>query len=47
MFADFLDALRREKPYRKAMDIATIIGLMKEGVGMEIAPLLVENFPLP
>jgi len=47
LFADFLDALRREKPYRKAMDIAMIIGLIKEGVRMEIAPPLVEDFSLP
>ncbi len=26
------------------MDIAMIIGLMKEGVGREFNPLLVENF---
>jgi response regulator RpfG family c-di-GMP phosphodiesterase len=26
------------------MDIATIIGLMKEGVGRDFNPLLVENF---
>lgn len=42
--ADFFDALRTERPYRKAMDIAMIIGLMKEGVGREFNPLLVENF---
>ncbi|HJW29966.1 MAG TPA: HD domain-containing phosphohydrolase, partial [Saprospiraceae bacterium] len=42
--ADFFDALRTERPYRKAMDIAMIIGLMKEGVGKEFNPLLVENF---
>jgi HD-GYP domain-containing protein (c-di-GMP phosphodiesterase class II) len=42
--ADFFDALRTERPYRVAMDIATIIGLMKEGVGRDFNPLLVENF---
>lgn len=42
--ADFFDALRTERPYRKAMDTAMIIGLMKEGVGREFNPLLVENF---
>jgi HD-GYP domain-containing protein (c-di-GMP phosphodiesterase class II) len=42
--ADFFDALRTERPYRKAMDITMIIGLMKEGVGKEFNPLLVENF---
>jgi HD-GYP domain-containing protein (c-di-GMP phosphodiesterase class II) len=44
--ADFFDALRTERPYRKAMDIATIIGLMREGAGKEFNPLLVNNFLL-
>ncbi|HXX54199.1 MAG TPA: HD domain-containing phosphohydrolase [Thermodesulfovibrionales bacterium] len=42
--ADFFDALRTERPYRKAMDIAAIIGLMREGTGKDFNPLLVENF---
>jgi len=42
--ADFFDALRTERPYRKAMDIATIIGLIKEATGKDFNPLLVENF---
>jgi response regulator RpfG family c-di-GMP phosphodiesterase len=44
LFAEFFDALRKERPHRVAMDIATITGLMKEGVEREFAPLLVENF---
>jgi HD-GYP domain-containing protein (c-di-GMP phosphodiesterase class II) len=42
--ADFFDALRTERPYRKAMDIAAILGLMKEATGKDFNPLLVENF---
>ena len=42
--ADFFDALRTERPYRKAMDIAAIIGLIKEATGKDFNPLLVENF---
>lgn len=41
--ADFFDALRTERPYRKAMDVAMIIGLMKEGMGREFNPPLLEN----
>jgi len=42
--ADFFDALRTERPYRKAMEIAAIIGLMREATGKDFNPLLVENF---
>ncbi|MBI5639706.1 MAG: HD domain-containing protein [Nitrospirae bacterium] len=42
--ADFFDALRTERPYRKALDVPTITGMMKEGSGKDFNPLLVENF---
>lgn len=42
--ADFYDALRTERPYRKAMDIRTVVELMKEESGKIFNPLLVDNF---
>jgi HD-GYP domain-containing protein (c-di-GMP phosphodiesterase class II) len=42
--ADFYDALRTDRPYRKALDVPTIAGLMKEGKGKDFNPLLVETF---
>jgi HD-GYP domain-containing protein (c-di-GMP phosphodiesterase class II) len=42
--SDFYDALRTERPYRKSMDITTVLGLMKEETGKIFNPLLVDNF---
>jgi len=42
--ADFFDALRTDRPYRKAMDVRTVAGLMKEGSGKDFNPRLVEVF---
>jgi len=42
--SDFFDAMRTERPYRKALDIQTIIGLMKESAGRDFNPLLIDNF---
>jgi HD-GYP domain-containing protein (c-di-GMP phosphodiesterase class II) len=42
--ADFFDALRTERPYRKALDVRTVAGLMKEGAGKDFNPQLVEIF---
>jgi putative two-component system response regulator len=42
--ADFFDALRTERPYRKALDVQTVAGLMKEGAGKDFNPQLVEIF---
>jgi response regulator RpfG family c-di-GMP phosphodiesterase len=42
--SDFFDALRTERPYRKALDVQTIIGLMKESAGRDFNPLLIDNF---
>jgi HD-GYP domain-containing protein (c-di-GMP phosphodiesterase class II) len=42
--SDFYDALRTERPYRKSMDITTVLELMKEETGKIFNPLLVDNF---
>ncbi|HAM50758.1 MAG TPA: hypothetical protein DCP92_08720 [Nitrospiraceae bacterium] len=42
--ADFFDALRTERPYRKAVSMETIIKLMKDISGKDLNPLLVDNF---
>jgi len=42
--ADFFDALRTERPYRMAMEIASVVDFMKEATGKDFNPLLVENF---
>ncbi len=42
--SDFFDAIRTERPYRKALDLQTIIGLMKESAGRDFNPLLIDNF---
>jgi len=42
--ADFFDALRTDRPYRKAVDPLSIIGLLTETSGKDFNPYLVENF---
>jgi putative two-component system response regulator len=42
--ADFFDALRTERPYRKPLDIASVVKLIHEGVGKDFNPVLVDNF---
>lgn len=42
--ADFFDALRTERPYRRSLEIPVIIGLMRESMGKDFNPVLVDNF---
>ncbi len=42
--ADFFDALRTERPYRMALESATVVEFMKEATGKDFNPVLVENF---
>jgi len=42
--SDFFDALRTDRPYRKALEVPVIIGLMNDTAGKDFNPLLVENF---
>jgi HD-GYP domain-containing protein (c-di-GMP phosphodiesterase class II) len=42
--ADFFDALRTERPYRKALSLEAIIKLMKDISGKDLNPFLVDNF---
>jgi HD-GYP domain-containing protein (c-di-GMP phosphodiesterase class II) len=42
--ADFFDALRSHRPYRKSMEIKDIIALMKKGSGSDFNPYLINNF---
>ncbi len=42
--ADFYEALRAERPYRKGLPSKVIIGFMEEGAGTDFNPLLVKNF---
>jgi len=42
--ADFFDALRAERPYRKALEVDALIGLLKQGTGKDFNPLLIDNF---
>ena len=44
--ADFFDALRSERPYRKALDLQATSKLLKEGAGKEFNPVLVDSFLL-
>lgn len=44
--ADFFDAMRTERPYRRSVDTQVILGLMKKGAGTEFNPFLVDNFCL-
>lgn len=42
--ADFFDALRTERSYRKALEVPVITGIIKEAAGKELNPALVNNF---
>jgi HD-GYP domain-containing protein (c-di-GMP phosphodiesterase class II) len=42
--ADFFDALRTERPYRKPMEVPVIVRMINEGTGKDFNPVLVENF---
>jgi HD-GYP domain-containing protein (c-di-GMP phosphodiesterase class II) len=42
--ADVFDALRTERPYRKALDVRATTRLIKEGAGKEFNPALVDSF---
>jgi putative nucleotidyltransferase with HDIG domain len=42
--ADFFDALRSDRPYRKGMEIPKIVGIMKESSGTQFNPSLMEHF---
>lgn len=42
--SDFFDALRTDRPYRKALDVPVIVGLLNDSSGKDFNPLLVENF---
>jgi HD-GYP domain-containing protein (c-di-GMP phosphodiesterase class II) len=42
--SDFFDALRTERPYRKALDVPVILGLLRESSGKDFNPMLVDNF---
>ncbi|MEC4676070.1 MAG: HD domain-containing phosphohydrolase [Nitrospirota bacterium] len=42
--SDFFDALRTERPYRQALDVPVIIGLLMEASGKDFNPILVESF---
>lgn len=42
--ADFFDALRSHRPYRGSMDAQDIIAIMKQGIGTDFNPFLVDNF---
>ena len=42
--SDFYDALRTERPYRKSMDLTTVLAIMKEEAGKIFNPVLFDNF---
>jgi HD-GYP domain-containing protein (c-di-GMP phosphodiesterase class II) len=42
--ADFFDAMRTERPYRKTVDLQSIVLLLKETAGKDFNPLLINNF---
>jgi putative nucleotidyltransferase with HDIG domain len=42
--ADFFDALRSDRPYRKGLDIPVIVGLLKESAGTQFNPVIVDHF---
>ena len=39
-----LNAIRTERPYRKALEVQTVVRLMKEAAGNDFNPMLVDNF---
>lgn len=42
--ADFFDALRTERPYRKPLELPAILGMLKDSAGRDFNPLLVDHF---
>lgn len=42
--ADFFDAMRTHRSYRKSLGINEVIKLLIDGSGIKFNPLLVENF---
>jgi len=42
--ADFFDAMRAERPYRKGVPVNALIGIMKDSAGKIFNPMLVDNF---
>lgn len=44
--ADFFDALRTERPYRKSLEVPLIAQMLQEGAGKDFNPELVESFLL-
>jgi HD-GYP domain-containing protein (c-di-GMP phosphodiesterase class II) len=42
--ADFFDALRAERPYRKGVELHALIDLIRGGTGKDFNPLLVDSF---
>ncbi len=42
--ADFFDALRAERPYRKGMETDKLIGIMKGLTGKDFNPMFLDNF---
>ncbi len=42
--SDFFDALRTDRPYRKALEVPVIVGLINDSSGKDFNPILAENF---
>ncbi len=42
--ADFFDALRSWRPYRKSLEVGEIITIMKKNSGKDFTPFLLDNF---
>jgi HD-GYP domain-containing protein (c-di-GMP phosphodiesterase class II) len=42
--SDFFDALRAERPYRKGIELQSLIDLIQGGAGKDFNPLLADNF---
>ncbi|HAM51454.1 MAG TPA: hypothetical protein DCP92_12480 [Nitrospiraceae bacterium] len=42
--SDFFDALRTERPYRKSLEVCSIVKILNDGAGKYFNPELVDNF---
>ena len=42
--SDTFDALRTERPYRKALSVPVIVGILEKGAGTDFNPVLVNSF---